>query len=72
MVALMHDREEIAYRYGFESYAAMLDISNPLPMLPGDTVKCYIAWKPNGNWFLWEDGPVPYAPPPGVPPVNLN
>jgi hypothetical protein len=60
--APMHDKDQIARRYGFESYAALLDISDPLPNLPGDTAQCYIARHPNGNWFLWDDGP-PSSPP---------
>ncbi len=53
----MHNREEIARRYGFESFARLLEISDPLPKLPGDEFTSYIARHPNGYWFLWDDAP---------------
>lgn len=49
------EREEIAQRYGFASYAELLDISEALPLIPGDRVKCYLARHPDGRWFVWED-----------------
>ena len=49
------DREEIARRYGFGSYAALLDISEQLPLMPGDSVRSYLARHPDGRWFVWED-----------------
>ncbi len=50
-------REEIARRHGFASFAEMLDVSDPLPMLPSDKARTYMARKPKGQWFLWEDVP---------------
>lgn len=55
----MHSREEIARRYGFQSFAELLDISTPLPKQEGDAARSYLARHPNGYWFLWEDVPVP-------------
>jgi hypothetical protein len=43
------DRDEIAHRYGFESFAELLDISDPLPKLPGDKVQSYVARSPDGT-----------------------
>jgi hypothetical protein len=54
---MMDYREEIARRYGFDSFAELLDISEPLPKEPGETVQTYIARKPGGHWFLWRDEP---------------
>jgi hypothetical protein len=54
----MNDREEIAKRYGFESFAELLDVSSPLPLLPGDTTHSYVAHSANGYWFVWEDVPI--------------
>jgi hypothetical protein len=52
------DREDIAKRHGFASFAELLDASEPLPMLPGDVMRCYVARQPNGgHWFIWEDVP---------------
>ena len=51
------EREEIAQRYGFESFAELLDLSTALPMLPADTAQAYVARRPNGRWFIWEDVP---------------
>jgi hypothetical protein len=59
----MSDKNEIARRYGFETYAGLLDISERLPKLPGDTVQSYLARHPKGNWFVWEDVPVPEPEP---------
>jgi len=53
----MIDRDIIAKLYGFESFAELLDVSDPLPALPGDTTKSYVAWHPRGHWFVWEDLP---------------
>jgi len=55
------EREEIARRYGFGSYAELLDISEALPVMQG-MARCYLARRPRGNWFVWED------PTPGLPP----
>jgi len=48
-------REEIARRYGFRSFAELLDISDPLPIGEGNTVPTYVARHPKGHWFVWED-----------------
>jgi hypothetical protein len=52
---MIQSREEIAKRYGCETFAELLDLSNPLPMLPGDTARTYIARRPGGTWFVWLD-----------------
>jgi hypothetical protein len=57
--ALVNDKEEIAHLYGFLSYAELLDVSDPLPMVPGDAVRAYVARHPRGHWFIWEDKPPP-------------
>ncbi len=51
----MQDREKLTARYGFNSFAELLDISEPLPILPGDKAKSYVARSPLGYWFVWED-----------------
>ena len=51
----MQTRQEIAQRYGFETFAELLDISQPLPMRPGDTARSFIARRPGGTWFVWQD-----------------
>ena len=48
-------REEIAHLYGFDSYAELIDVSEPLPVMLGDKSRSYIAHHPNGRWFLWDD-----------------
>ncbi len=53
----MNKREEIARRYGFESYAALLDVSEPLPPAPEDETRTYVARHKEGYWFVWEDLP---------------
>jgi hypothetical protein len=53
----MKDREEIARLYGFDSFAELLDISDPLPKLPGESAKSYVARRADGSWFVWEDHP---------------
>ena len=58
----MHDREEFARRYGFESFAELLDVSDPLPMMQGETARSYVARHPNGYWFLWQDAQEENAP----------
>jgi len=67
----MHDREEIARRYGFSSFAELLDISAPLPMGAGDTHESYLARHPKGHWFVWDDAPE-QALAPEVPPANAG
>jgi hypothetical protein len=63
MTDSMADKNEIARRYGFETYAELLDVSDPLPLLPGETVRSYVARNSNGNWFVWEDKSPPVANP---------
>jgi hypothetical protein len=53
----MYDREEIAHRYGFETFADLLDISRPLPARPGDKTRSYFGRRRDGMWFVWEDTP---------------
>ena len=53
----MYDRDEIAKAHGFESFAELLDISDPLPKLSGETAQAYVAKHPRGHWFIWEDKP---------------
>ncbi len=60
----MHYREELAKRYGFNSFAELLDISEPLPKLPTDKAQSYVARRPDGTWFVWEDAPPPDDKPP--------
>jgi hypothetical protein len=57
---MMQRRDEIARRYGFTSFAELLDVSDPLPMMPGETARSYVARDGRGYWFVWED--VPSAP----------
>jgi hypothetical protein len=57
---MMQHREDLARRYGFESFAELLDISDPLPMMPGDTTHSYVARDRRGYWFVWVD-PQPVA-----------
>ena len=67
----MPSRDDIARLYGFRSYAELLDISEPLPMLPGDTVRSYVARSPKGHWFVWEDcQEAPMQKPPAVDPLT--
>jgi len=56
-MAESHAREAIANRYGFGSFADLLDISDPLPMMADDTARSYVARHPKGHWFLWQDVP---------------
>ena len=51
----MYSRQEIAQRYGFETFAELLDISQPLPMRPGETARSFLARRPTGTWFIWQD-----------------
>jgi len=54
---LMNHKDEIAKRYGFESFDELLEVSKPLPKLFGETVQCYLGQHPRGFWFLWQDQP---------------
>jgi hypothetical protein len=49
----MCSREEIAIRHGFETIAELVEHSNPLPLLPGDSARSYVARRPDGTWFVW-------------------
>lgn len=51
----MHSREEIAMRHGFKTTAELVEHSNPLPLLPGDSATTYVARRPDGTWFVWLD-----------------
>ena len=53
----MHNRDEIARRYGFETFAELLDVSDPLPRMPGDKAQSYVARHGKGYWFVWQDAP---------------
>jgi len=55
------EKHKIARHYGFETYADIIAISDPLPKRAGDLVQSYIAQHPNGHWFVWEDKPPPVA-----------
>ena len=52
-------RDELARRYGFESFAALLDISTPLPSEEGEPYPCYLAYGTEKRWFLWRDDTQP-------------
>ena len=54
-----NERANLARFYGFNSYAGLRAISQPLPMEPGDTFQSYVARRPDGGWFVWEDKPPP-------------
>lgn len=56
------EREEIARRYGFTSFAELLDLSNKIPMTPEDKVQSYLARHPAGHWFVWQDVPPQNSP----------
>ena len=53
----MSDKDDIARYCGFRTYAELRSISQPLPMEPGDTIQSYVARRPDGGWFVWEDKP---------------
>ncbi len=53
----MSYREELAKRYGFSSFAELLDTSKPLTSQATDNGQTYIARRPNGTWFVWDDVP---------------
>jgi hypothetical protein len=48
-------RDELAEQYGFESYAALLDVSTRLPDEEGDFHPCYLAYGTKKRWFIWRD-----------------
>jgi hypothetical protein len=54
---LKAEREETARHFGFNSYAELLVVSSPMPMLPGEVVQGYLAHHPRGHWFTWDDVP---------------
>jgi hypothetical protein len=53
----MHDREELAHRYGLASFIKLLAISRPLPKLTRGETQCYVAHRRDGRWFVWNDVP---------------
>jgi hypothetical protein len=55
----MNYQEDIAQFYGFNSYGELLEFSRPLPKLPEDKVQSYVARRPGGYWFIWDDQPPP-------------
>jgi hypothetical protein len=57
MLTVTHDREELARRYGFASFTELLAISRPLPRLTSGETQCYVAHRPDGIWFVWNDVP---------------
>ena len=58
----MHHRDEIARRYGFETFADLLDVSNPLPVTSGEKAMSCVPRHPGGTWFVREDGPPSQVP----------
>jgi hypothetical protein len=68
----VNDKDKIAGQYGFDNYAELLGISDPLPKQAGDKAQSYVARKADGMWFVWEDAPPPVAPPPDVPVAKSN
>ena len=56
------ERDRIAHQHGFESYADLLDVSDELPLRPDDRLRIYIARRPGGHWFIWEDPTQPLPP----------
>ena len=60
---VVHERDRIAAKYGFATYAELLDISIPLPAMGGDRFKSYLA-RGMGYWFVWDDHTQPYGDPP--------
>lgn len=53
----MPDRAAIAKRYGFNSYAELLDASFRLPKVPGEVMQSYVCKHRNGHWFVWQGAP---------------
>ena len=52
--------EEVARLHGFESGAALLKASTPLPLL--DARQWFIALDRSGYWFVWSRGRVSDKP----------
>ncbi len=50
----MQHREEFAQRYGFSSFAQLLDRSYKLPHFDGEETETCIARRQDGIWFIWE------------------
>jgi len=50
-------REEIARRYGFDTYADLMNVSEEMPWRP----RTYIARRPDGGWFVWDDPTPPLS-----------
>ena len=57
MDAQQEQRKELANRHGFDSYADLFSASTSLPMTTGDPARSYVARRPNGNWFIWQEIP---------------
>jgi hypothetical protein len=55
MLTVMRDRDALARRYGLKSFAELLAISRPLPRLTSGETQCYVAHRPDGIWFVWND-----------------
>jgi hypothetical protein len=65
------EREELTLRFGFECFADLLDISDPLPILGGDKVRSYVARRRDGLRFVWEDVPSSAQEQPSIKGVDL-
>jgi hypothetical protein len=62
------ERDQIAHRYGFDSFAELLAASFRLPRIDGELMQCFLVRRPDGSWFLWkialdfqESGSVEYS-----------
>lgn len=53
----MTDRESLAKRHGFDSYAELLAASFRLPKEPEELMQCYVGKHNNGHWFVWQAAP---------------
>jgi hypothetical protein len=57
-------REELARRYGFTSFAELLEASERISGADKGQAQSYIARRRDGTWFVWEDAPPPPEPQP--------
>jgi hypothetical protein len=64
MIASMH-RDELAHRYGLQGFPDLLEISHPLPPMPGERCRSYLAHH-KGLWFVWDEGQLDDAPSDGA------
>lgn len=62
-MAAPHELAEIARRYGFQSFAQLLEASEALPRADEEEARVFLARRADGRWFLWEDR-LPESPPP--------